>query len=209
MLCLIRTEGKRGDTITIGKDNTNDDWTYAVIQYEIYDGRIRHGSTCTDYSRLQTSYNDCFLEALQLYLIEKIGCILPFASLQTKERSEFFCKEHENVFDHDIFKIQMKLGNWFVNEIDAGYLQQCLPPCTTYKVKIIETEKYTNIYEGATLSYFFEEYIDVYTEMYSYDMFSLVVDLGSALGLWLGLSALCILDDLFMVWNAIVEWNRK
>ena len=95
--------------------------------------------------------------------------------------------------------------------MDVGYLHQCPPPCTftTYKVKIIQTDYFKKFENHAAFSYFFEEYIDVYTEMYSYDMFSLVVDLGSALGLWLGLSALCILDDLFMVWNAIVEWNRK
>ena len=32
----------------------------------------------------------------------------------------------------------------------------------------------------------------VITDTYAYDMFSLVVDLGSALGLWLGLSAVDI-----------------
>ena len=31
-------------------------------------------------------------------------------------------------------------------------------------------------------------------DVYSYDLFDLVVDLGSALGLWLGLSALSIFD---------------
>ena len=41
--------------------------------------------------------------------------------------------------------------------------------------------------------------IQVYTDVYSYDLFSLIVDLGSALGLWLGLSALGILDNLVLV----------
>ena len=199
--------------ITIGKENFGDDdkfdLTFANIHYEIYEGRIKHGSTCTDYSRLQTSYNDCFLEALQLYLIKKIGCILPFASLQTKDRSRFFCKENGNVFDQETWNTSYAFLLSFLNEMDSGYLNKCLPPCTTYKVKIIETEKYNNAYEQAKLMYFFEEYINVYTEMYSYDIFSLIVDLGSALGLWLGLSAICILDNLFMVWNAMVEWSRK
>ena len=199
--------------ITIGKQNFVDDdkfdWTYAVIQYEIYDGRIRHGSTCTDYSRLQTSYKDCFLEALQLYLIEEIGCILPIASLWSKDRNEFICKENENVIDQDMEDITIKLLNEIITEMDGGYLQKCLPPCTTYKIKIKITDNYSNEFEKAALSYFFEKFIDVYTEMYSYDIFSLVVDLGSALGLWLGLSAICILDNIFIVWNTIVEWSKR
>ena len=38
------------------------------------------------------------------------------------------------------------------------------------------------------------EEIVVTTDVYAYDVFALVVDLGSALGLWLGLSALSIFD---------------
>ena len=34
----------------------------------------------------------------------------------------------------------------------------------------------------------------VYKDVLAYDLFDLVVDLGSALGLWLGLSALSIFD---------------
>lgn len=151
---------------------------------------------------------DCFLKSFQLYLIEKFGCILPIASLQTKDRSKFFCKENGNVIDKEIWDSSIALLLSFLTEMDGGYLHRCLPPCTTYKIKIIETEKYKKAYDYADFNYYFEEYIDVYTEMYSYDIFSLIVDLGSALGLWLGLSAICILDNLFIVWNVIVEWSR-
>ena len=197
----------------MGKENFGDDdkfdWTYTIIHYEIYDGRIRHGTTCTDYSRLQSSYKDCVLKAIHQYLIEKIGCILPFATLQSKDRDEFICRENGNVIDQDKWNILQAFLVSFINEMDGGYLHQCLPPCTTYKVKIIETDNYSNAYEQARLSYFFEDYIDVYTEMYSYDIFSLVVDLGSALGLWLGVSAICILDNIFIVWNVIVKWSKR
>ena len=36
--------------------------------------------------------------------------------------------------------------------------------------------------------------VTVYTEVYGYDALSLIVDLGSAMGLWLGLCALSVLD---------------
>ena len=40
------------------------------------------------------------------------------------------------------------------------------------------------------------EEVTVHTDTPAYDMFNLVVDLGSALGLWLGLSAVSIFDSL-------------
>ena len=43
--------------------------------------------------------------------------------------------------------------------------------------------------------------VTVYEESFSYDVINLVVDLGSALGLWLGLSALSILDYILTFWN--------
>ena len=44
--------------------------------------------------------------------------------------------------------------------------------------------------------------IVILKDVYSYDLFNLVVDLGSALGLWLGLSALSIFDNIleFLRW---------
>ena len=42
----------------------------------------------------------------------------------------------------------------------------------------------------------FMETVAVYTDVYAYDVFSLVVELGSALGLWLGFSALSMFDSI-------------
>ena len=43
------------------------------------------------------------------------------------------------------------------------------------------------------------------TDVLAYDEFSLIVDLGSALGLWLGLSALSIFDIILEMY----EWKKR
>ena len=132
---MIRTEETKGDKITLGKGNFADpekyDRTFAIIHYEIYDERIRHGSTCTDYSKLQSSYKDCFLKSFQLYLIEKFGCILPIASLQTKDRSKFLCRENGNAIDQEMYDVSYTLLFSIFNEMHGDFLHRCLPPCTT------------------------------------------------------------------------------
>ena len=70
-------------------------------------------------------------------------------------------------------------------------LQHCLPPC--YQVKILLEKKidetfsrdiaYLKIYNEAKT-------VPMFKAVYSFDMFMLSVELGSALGLWLGIKIL-------------------
>ena len=52
----------------------------------------------------------------------------------------------------------------------------------------------TNFLYNAHLDIRVEEEVAVITDVYSHDLFNLVVDFGSALGLWLGFSALSFID---------------
>ena len=45
----------------------------------------------------------------------------------------------------------------------------------------------------------------VHTDTFAYDVFSLVVDLGSALGLWLGLSAISIFEYMLGMYEALKQ----
>ena len=48
-----------------------------------------------------------------------------------------------------------------------------------------------------------------HTKVYSYDEFDFVVDFGSALGLWLGLSCLSILDNILETLMSIKTYWRN
>ena len=47
------------------------------------------------------------------------------------------------------------------------------------------------------------------TQVYSYDILNLTVDLGGALGLWLGLSCLSILDNILDNWISMKNYWKK
>ncbi len=62
------------------------------------------------------------------------------------------------------------------------------------QVEMRETAHISNRLNYAKINFIAKEEVLVLTDLYAYDIFSLIVDLGSALGLWLGLSALSIFD---------------
>ena len=72
--------------------------------------------------------------------------------------------------------------------------KRCLPPCKTIKSKLWQVSYRSNHKYGAVFEARSKEWATVHTQVYSYDILSLTVDLGSALGLWMGLSCLSILD---------------
>ena len=76
-------------------------------------------------------------------------------------------------------------------------MAQCKKPCVNINIALIKTWLKENMPKENSIALFpnNEEFI-VHIRAYSYDMFNLVVDLGSSLGLWLGLSALSIFDAL-------------
>ena len=65
-----------------------------------------------------------------------------------------------------------------------------LGPCTTMKTKLKQVLYRTNRPEYAFIDIESKDWATVYTEVPSYDFFSLMVDIGSSLSLWMGLSCL-------------------
>ena len=76
------------------------------------------------------------------------------------------------------------------------FLKLCLPPCLSMSFQLTELWKLTTRLDDAKINFRIKDEVTVHTDVYAYDIFSLVVDLGSSLGLWLGLSALNIFDTL-------------
>ena len=82
----------------------------------------------------------------------------------------------------------------FTSKRDPRELKSCLPPCLTMSIQMKRTYYLTNAINNAHIDIKVDEDVAVLTDVYSYDIFNLVVELGSALGLWLGFSALSLFD---------------
>lgn len=90
-----------------------------------------------------------------------------------------------------------------VRNRELKMFKKCLPPCVTMNINLKHAVTRKNLPKNALLDLISKDDVTVYTEVYGYDIFNLVVDLGSALGLWLGLSALSILDFTVVSLNSV------
>jgi hypothetical protein len=86
---------------------------------------------------------------------------------------------------------------------EVKMFKKCLPPCVTMNINLKQAVTRKNLPTFAFFDLISKDDVTVYTEVYGYDIFNLVVDFGSALGLWLGLSALSILDFTFVSLNNV------
>ena len=114
------------------------------------------------------------------------GCYLPWID------------DPENrVCERDIIPFKLEDGRYenFLQDLDAltdgdniDMMNQCPRPCYAVTVSLVETFHMVNIrdFSFALISNEAETAI-VYKLAFSYDFFALITELGSSLGLWLGI----------------------
>ena len=154
------------------------------LSYEIVDNTIHGGTTCTDYRKRGENYGDCNYRTVGTYLFNSYSCYPPWIeTLQGKEcetdvPTKDFQKEVRDKIWNDI---------WYLTSgVRVDMMKQCLPPCYQVKLKWEEIFSTTwNKYDSLRI-YDNVQIIRTKKAAYSFDGFMLMVELGSALGLWLG-----------------------
>ncbi len=92
---------------------------------------------------------------------------------------------------------------WFIKRLvhNEHVSTSCKASCTRMDIKLTKVMEIQHYPHYVLMSTEHEEQVNVYTLTYSYDAFSLAVEIGSALGLWLGMSAIGILDVIIDIWR--------
>ena len=172
-------------------EDTFDAYQY-LMKLSVHDKSIDDGKTCTDYTKHGNSYGKCIQDVLEEHLMQSYGCLPPWI---TKEQGKICGKDMDvEIQDMEaVGKIMPEILD-LIKGLELDMFKICLPPCITMHVHMKELLHNTNKKSYGAIEYNVADDATVLTEVYAYDIFSLVVDLGSAVGLWLGLCALSIFD---------------
>ena len=146
------------------------------------------GDRCIEYpNKRYQSFSQC----LQTDVVSKtrpvFGFTLPFFTTTDKARKPI---QRQKKHEPTVRWLQKIAHNSF-----GGILYQpaaCPPPCTTLTATSEQQQKFS--YKSRAVSIFINDIVEVQTTVLSYDMGSLLVEVGSSLGLWLGLSVVGLFD---------------
>ena len=204
----VRTEETLNAKANIGPTANNlFTWGSYEVEYFLYDDSIHDGTSCTDYTKLDISYGDCLNNILIHKFMVAYGCLPPWVFTNS---SKVTCEEETNIDANamEIRALYKDMINLILN-LEVDMFKRCLTPCTTMKIKVQKVSSGSNWIDHSVFRAISKDWGTVHTQVYSYDLLSLTVDLGSALGLWMGLSCLSILDHILENWILIKKYWMK
>ena len=195
---MIDSESMAGDFI---KSTAYSNKYFAIEFEEIH--RLEESGECTNYgdgTEFKT-YADCVANEQEKLFRPLLGCMVPWLAAPNnpdicKGRLQISKNLHDLFLDNfnDIYRSQgFKVSD---------YSHACLKPCLQLQAKSKQKSTEYGVMESG-ISLNFKKTVKVTRYMESYGLFDLVVEMGSSLGLWIGLSALGIFDLLLEAGDAI------
>ena len=159
---------------------------------------------CTTYGEGETfiTFADC-VAATQYEMFKPVlNCRMPW--MAGPGQNYDLCEGKVNVSKGNFTKFRAMLNNFFVGQKYNvyDYSKSCPKPCT--EVQVTSKPATTVEIPGLVgIGLYFKASAKVTEEMMAYGLVDLAVEVGSSLGLWIGLSALGIFDIAMAVGHAI------
>ena len=196
------THSMIGEPITIGKNEKN------IISLDVETVKTVYSKDLTECS--ETTYNTCLLNFISTELLP--ACLPPWITLNQndyKTCSDAELNDLTKEMDEKWFKLCVDLydNHW------PDVLKVCSRPCTKYLYTMKKTRAVSNLNNSeCSLSIHFNDPIKVREQALEYGFFDMMVEIGSSLGLWLGLSALDLLaynlqlnEKIISMWNTFMK----
>ena len=166
------------------------------LTLEIYDDSIQDGETCTNYQKISSSYGDCMYLKTKYIFSSILGCLPPWFPGKESEKCTNAVTNLEEESQQKFQKLAKKMYRREpLNDFD------CKSSCVKMKVSARKMYHKKNYLERGKITLTFDEKVIVQQLTPNYKFFDLITELGSALGLWLGLSVLSLLDGFTVAAN--------
>ena len=166
--------------------NTSFDYKVYELSVEVHDQTIHDGTTCVDYRNQNDTYGNCNYKSFINQIYSNYGCYPPWVSDETEDKlCEIGVKNKE--INGELHKQIWKYLDMLTDGTKIDLMKQCLPSCYQIKTKLEKKSDYPFLLSNASLIINnAADTVKIFKAVYSFDIFTLTVELGSALGLWLG-----------------------
>ena len=165
-------------------------------QYVTYNIKIKETTVLTDdgscvvyQNNNHESYSDCVVAEMRARILPTLDCMIPWISKRDR------CTKHiQKLPKHEL------LLNWIFNIIRNSWggieykSKSCPTSCTLLSAYSKKISSGISVLNPSTIFLHFGEEIQVEKIVLDYDSTALLVEIGSCLGLWLGLSVVGIFD---------------
>ena len=189
----LKIEGELGEIEKLDAEKGKNEYLQNKMFYKLHDESVYDGDKCTDYSKLNMSFGQCLEKEVKNKLIKLYDCIPQWFPGNMKKCSASSQPITDEAKDY-ISKISSS------NNIVTA----CKPSCKKLELQLKRIGKS----DHPTMAIFdikHHQEVEVHKTIYAYDIFNLIVELGSSLGLWMGMSAVGLLDILIESWASLQQ----
>ena len=194
------------DPVMLGLGKFSGESSYYEIQLSLTEQRQDHG-TCNVYKSIN-EYLSCKSDTWITYMKDNLNCIPPWMIFNDKNPVNI-CETYIQLDERKAGNIKGKLREITENMKflhDNGIRSdQCKPSCNKLSVETHLTSFAAGNWSGYHIHLLFNDIAKVNKEINAYNIFNLCVEVGSSLGLWLGLSAMTLLDFSFFSIRGLID----